>query len=169
MQRRSAERFSDQRATSVQWYKCGMTGSTHLQLIRMKEGKTKNTGNILRIVRRQHINAPEELTLDELKVGLQFARIRKADLRKQSKGLWRVHLRDCLIDAQEKKATQTSGHNQAVVPEGRKQKNVVSYLADGQRPSEPTCVMGTKGSQWGAKGIRCARRRGTGDSVGVLS
>jgi hypothetical protein len=45
----------------------------------------------------------EELTLKELKDGLQFAQIRKADLRKQAKGLLRVHLRDCLIDAQEKK------------------------------------------------------------------
>ncbi len=33
----------------------------------------------------------------------QLARIRKADLRKQAKGLWKVHLRDCLIDAQTKR------------------------------------------------------------------
>jgi hypothetical protein len=45
----------------------------YLQLIRMKEGKTKNTANILRFACRQHINAPEELTLDKLKDGLQFA------------------------------------------------------------------------------------------------
>jgi hypothetical protein len=76
---------------------------TYLQLIRMKEGKMKNTANILRFACRQHINATEELTLDKLKDGLQFARIRKADLRRQAKGLRRVHLRDCLIDAQEKK------------------------------------------------------------------
>jgi hypothetical protein len=75
----------------------------YLQLIRMKEGKIKNTGNILRFACRQHINAPEELTLEELKDELQFARIRKADLRKQAKGLRQVHLRDCLIDTQEKK------------------------------------------------------------------
>jgi hypothetical protein len=69
----------------------------------MKEGKTKNTANILRFACRQHIKAPEKLTLDELKDGLQFAQIRKDDLRRQAKGLQRVHLRDCLIDAQEKK------------------------------------------------------------------
>ena len=40
--------------------------------------------------------------MDELKDGLQFARICKADLRKQAKGLQKVHLRDCLIDAQTK-------------------------------------------------------------------
>ncbi len=76
---------------------------SYLQSIRMKEGKTKNTGKILRFACRQHINAPEELTLEELKDGLQFARIRKADLRKQAKGLRLVHLCDYLIDAQEKK------------------------------------------------------------------
>jgi hypothetical protein len=38
----------------------------------MKEGKTKNTGNILRFACHQHINAPEELSLEELKDGLQF-------------------------------------------------------------------------------------------------
>ncbi len=78
----------------------------YLQLIRMKEGKTKNTGNILRFARRQHdINAPEELSLEELKDGLQFVQIRKTDLRKQAKGLRKVHLQDCLINAQEKNNT----------------------------------------------------------------
>jgi hypothetical protein len=40
--------------------------------------------------------------MDELKDGLQFACIHNADLRKQAKGLRKVHLRDCLIDAQTK-------------------------------------------------------------------
>ena len=75
----------------------------YLQLIRMKEGKTKNTANILRFACRQHINEPERLSIEELKDGLQYARIQKADLRRQAKGLQKVHLRDCLIDAQEKK------------------------------------------------------------------
>jgi hypothetical protein len=75
----------------------------YLQLIRRKEGKTSNTGNILRFARRQHINNPEGLTMEELQDGLQYARIRKADLRKQAKGLRKVHLRDCLMDSLEKK------------------------------------------------------------------
>jgi hypothetical protein len=41
--------------------------------------------------------------MDELKDGLQLTCIRKADLRKQANGLQKVHLRDCLIDAQSKK------------------------------------------------------------------
>ncbi len=41
--------------------------------------------------------------MEELQDGLQFARIRKADLRKQAKGLRKVHLQNCLIDAMEKK------------------------------------------------------------------
>ncbi len=83
-----------------------MTASTHhayLQLIWLREGKAKNVSNILRFARRQHIPSPELLTMDKLKDGLQLARIRKADLRKQAKGLRKVHLRDCLIDTQTKR------------------------------------------------------------------
>jgi hypothetical protein len=54
----------------------------YLQLIRMKEGKTHNTGNILRFTCRQHIDNPKKLTTEELQEGLQFARIRRADSRK---------------------------------------------------------------------------------------
>jgi hypothetical protein len=57
----------------------------YIQLIRMKEGKTKNTANILMFACWQHIKAPEEITLNKLKDGLQFARIRKADLRRQGR------------------------------------------------------------------------------------
>jgi hypothetical protein len=69
----------------------------YLQLIRLQEGKVKNLGNVLRFARRQHIQSPEQLTMEELKDGLQLARIRKADLRKQAKELQKVHLHDCLI------------------------------------------------------------------------
>ena len=41
--------------------------------------------------------------MEELKDGLQLARIRKADLRQQAKGLRKVHLQDCLIDVQSKR------------------------------------------------------------------
>jgi hypothetical protein len=75
----------------------------YLQLIRLKEGKAKNVGNILRFARQKHIKQPDKLTMDELKEGLQLARICKANLRKQAKGLRKVHLCDCLIDAQSKK------------------------------------------------------------------
>ena len=69
----------------------------------MHEGKAKNVGIILRFARRQHISSPEYLAMDEIKDSLQFVRIRKADLQKQAKGLRKVHLRDCLIDAQAKR------------------------------------------------------------------
>jgi hypothetical protein len=75
----------------------------YLQLIHLQEGKVKNMGNVLRFARWQHIEHPNLLTMDELKDSLQFACIRKADLRKQAKGLRKVHLRDCLINAQTKK------------------------------------------------------------------
>jgi hypothetical protein len=44
----------------------------YLQLIRMREGKASNAGNIVRFAKRKHIEWPEELTMEELKDGLQF-------------------------------------------------------------------------------------------------
>ena len=44
--------------------------------------------------------------MEELKDGLQFCQIRKAELRKQAKGMWKVHLRDCLLDKQSKRQTK---------------------------------------------------------------
>ena len=75
----------------------------YLQLIRMKEGKTKNNRNTVRFAARTHIQDPGNLTMEELKDGFWFCRIRKAELRQQAKGLRKAHLRDCLIDAQTKK------------------------------------------------------------------
>ena len=76
---------------------------TYLQLIRMKEGKASNASNIARFAKRTHIKRLVELTMEELEDGLQFCRIRKADLRQQAKGLRKVHLRDCLSDTQSKR------------------------------------------------------------------
>ena len=73
----------------------------YLQLIRLKEGKASN-GNIVRFAKRTNIDRPAELSMEELEDGLQFCRIRKAELRQQAKGLRKVHLRDCLLDAQSK-------------------------------------------------------------------
>jgi hypothetical protein len=41
--------------------------------------------------------------MEELKDRLQLACIQKADLRQQAKGLRKVHLQDCLIEAQTKR------------------------------------------------------------------
>ncbi len=41
--------------------------------------------------------------MEELKDGLRYCRIQKAELRNQAKGLRKVHLQDCLIDAETKK------------------------------------------------------------------
>ena len=38
---------------------------------------------------------------------------------------------------------------------------------DGKRPPEPKRDVGVKGSKWRGKGIRGARRRGTGNPEGV--
>ena len=78
----------------------------YLQLIRLKEGKASNASNIVRFAKRTHIERPAELTMEELEDGLQFCRIRKADLRQQAKGLRKVHLKDCLLDAQSKRQNE---------------------------------------------------------------
>ena len=91
----------DYSPTIQMWYDC--IHAAYLQLIWLQEGKAKNVGNILHLAHRQHSPSPKQLTMEELKDGLQLVRIRKADLRKQAKGLWKVHLCDCLIDAQTKR------------------------------------------------------------------
>ncbi len=76
---------------------------SYLQLICMKEGKIKNNGSSIRFAVRTNIQDPVNLTMEELKDGLRYCQIRKAELQQQAKGLRKVHLRDCLIDAQTKK------------------------------------------------------------------
>ncbi len=58
---------------------------------------------ILQFAQCQHINNLEGMTMEELQDRLQYVRIQKADLRKQAKGLRKVHLWDCLMDSLEKK------------------------------------------------------------------
>jgi hypothetical protein len=100
----------------------------------LKEKKASTADNIIRFAKRKHIKQPEELTMEELKDGLQFCQIRKAELRKQTKGLWKVHLRDCLLDVQSKRQKGIS--NQAKAPSRRKQADLVSNKKDGQRSSQ---------------------------------
>jgi hypothetical protein len=83
----------------------------YLQLIRLREGKASNTGNIVRFAKQKHIKWPEKLTMEELKDGLQFGQIWKAELRKESKRLRKVHLQNCLLDAQSK--ANTNGQRQS--------------------------------------------------------
>jgi hypothetical protein len=58
---------------------------TYLQLIKLKERNASSTGNIVRFAKQKHIMQTEKLTMEELKDGLQFCRIRKAELGKQAK------------------------------------------------------------------------------------
>jgi hypothetical protein len=91
---------SDYSPTVQMWYD---RIHAYLQLIRLREGKAKNVGNVIRFAVRTSIQTPDKLTMEELKDGLRYCRIRKAELRNQAKGLRKVHLQDCLIDAQTKK------------------------------------------------------------------
>jgi hypothetical protein len=92
----------------------------------MKEGKASNAGNIVRFAKRKHIRQPEELTTKELKDGLQFCQIRKAELRQQANRLQKVHLRDCLLDAQ---LTRQNEHAKAIKKKlHQKEKKWMWYL-----------------------------------------
>ena len=93
-------RESDFSPTIQMWYD---RIHAYLQLIRLKEGKASNASNIVRFAKRTNIDRPTELSMEELEDGLQFCRIKKADLRQQAKGLCKVHLRDSLLDAQSKR------------------------------------------------------------------
>jgi hypothetical protein len=64
--------------------------------------------------------------LAELQDGLQFARIRQSELRKQAEGLMKVHLRNCLIDSMQKKQkTQTAAINLTI---NREESKHMGYL-----------------------------------------
>ncbi len=91
---------SDYSPTVQMWYD---RIHAYLQLIRMKEGKSKNNGNIIGFPVHTNIQYPANLTMEELKDDLRYCHIRKEELRQQAKGLRKVHLCNCLIDAQTKK------------------------------------------------------------------
>ncbi len=153
---------SDFSPTVLMWYD---RIHTYLQLIRMKEGKTKNTANILRFACQQHINALEELTLVKLKDGL--CPNKEGRSKEAGKGLMASTSKRLFDRCSGKKPAQASSRNQAEMPEGREQKNVIPDQADGKSSSEPKRAEGTKSSQRGGEGIRGARRCATGNSAGV--
>ena len=63
---------SDYSPTVQMWYN---RIHAYLQLIRLKEGKAKNVGNVIRFAVRTNIQSPEKLTMEELKDGLRYCRI----------------------------------------------------------------------------------------------
>jgi hypothetical protein len=69
---------SDYSPTVQMWY-----DRTHayLQLICMKEEKTKNNGNIIRFLVCTNTQDPVNLTIEELKDGLRYCQIQKAELQ----------------------------------------------------------------------------------------
>ena len=72
-------------------------------MIQIKDGKGKYTGvsHSMYFAKRKGIKNPNQLTLEQLRDGLNFSWIRDMALRKSAKGLRKVHLCDCLIEAKE--------------------------------------------------------------------
>jgi hypothetical protein len=62
---------SDFSPTIQMWYN---RIHVYLQLIRMKEGKKSNAGNIVRFAKRKHIEHPEELTMEDSRTGSKSAK-----------------------------------------------------------------------------------------------
>ncbi len=129
----------------------------YLQLIWMKEGKMNNTRNILRYARQQHINKPEELTMEKLQDVLQFAWIREADIQKQAKRLRKVHPQNCLINAMEKKQKSCAAAIKQKI--NRKAKAVVPHQMNSERSTEPKHVKSPKNHQRQSKGVQGAGGR----------
>ncbi len=63
---------SDYSPTIQMWYD---RIHAYLQLIRLKEGKAKNVGNVMRFAVRTNIQTPKKLTMEELKDGLRYCQI----------------------------------------------------------------------------------------------
>ena len=76
----------------------------YLALLHLKESDKKysNSSNTYRFAKNCNIQNPKELTKEELRDSLRYCKIRRAEVRKSSKGLRKVLLRDCLIDARAK-------------------------------------------------------------------
>ena len=76
----------------------------YLALLRLKEfdKKYSNPSNTYRFARNCNIENPRKLTKKELRDSLRYCKIRRAEVRKSSKGLRKVLLRDCLVDARAK-------------------------------------------------------------------
>ena len=70
-------------------------------LITLKEGTKKymNKSRVIKFAKKHMIEAPHDLTVDDCKDGLRFARIQQRRIRRQAKGLRRLHMRDCLLKA----------------------------------------------------------------------
>jgi hypothetical protein len=63
---------SDYSPTVQMWYD---RIHAYLQLIRLKEGKAKNVGNVICFAVQTSIQTPDKLTMEELKDGLRYCRI----------------------------------------------------------------------------------------------
>jgi len=68
---------SDYSPTVQMWYN---RIHAYLLLIRLREGKAKNVGNVICFAVRTSIQTPNKLTMEELKDGLRYCQIRKAEL-----------------------------------------------------------------------------------------
>ena len=74
-------------------------------LIKLRSGTKKymDRSRIIKFAKKHAIDDPNNLTDQELTDGLRYSRIHLHQLRRQTKGLRKAHLQDCLLEAQRKK------------------------------------------------------------------
>ena len=88
----------------------------YVALLRLQESDRKysNSSNTYCFAKNCNIKDLKKTTKEELRDALRYCKIRQEEVMKSSKGLRKVHLRDCLVDAR--------ANNQVVRARGIKQK-----------------------------------------------
>ena len=69
-------------------------------LVRRHEGKCSNQSNLVKFAWKMEVSHPKSLTKKQCEDGVRYCKLQIMELRKTAKVLRKVHLNDCLIDAQ---------------------------------------------------------------------
>ena len=113
-----------------------MRRRSYMELIKCRHGKVRNVGNVMNRARKNGIEHPRSLTLSQLEDGVALCKHRMHELRKSARGLRRVHLRDCLIRAQDLGNEQKAKGILQIIQreEGRRMWFFINRVTDDPRP-----------------------------------
>ena len=78
-----------------------MRRRSYMELIKMMKGKVRNISNVIKNAKRHGIPHPKYLTLAQLEDGVDYCKYKIHGHRLNSEGLRRVHLRTCLVRAED--------------------------------------------------------------------
>ena len=81
-----------------------------------------NKSRVIKFAKKHMIKNPHELSVNECKDDLRFARIQQRRIRRQAKGLRKAHMKDCLLkvikDKKEEAANKSSRRLVERIPRG---------------------------------------------------